>query len=243
MQFLRGGIGPVILGAAVFIAIGFAAVAPNPGGSVVVTNSVTATIQYVDTPVTQRVDNYSTTITAKLNNQVVFSQTYPAQYSDPTVQNAVAQADAVLSGSGAAFGAPVLATTNTALQSSVTVPPTTTITCQQAFNGSGVVAFATGVTTVTTTNTFGPDTIGVGQCRSDTFTILSGQLDINVNTDFVYNVPRNIVTTNTFLTTQTYNITGTTTAPPPTPIPPSWTLLALGACWIGFSQMRARRRA
>src|ERR1039457_3650023 len=58
-------------------------------------------------------------------------------------------------------------------------------------------------------DTFGPATVMVGDCQSDTFTILSGQLDINVNTDIVYAIPRNVVTTNTYLTTQVYVISGT----------------------------------
>jgi hypothetical protein len=204
-----------------------AGVAPNPGGSVVVTNSTTATIGYVDTPVTQRVDFYSTTLLALLNGNQVFSQTFLLPFGDAAVQAAIAQADAILAGGGATFGAPFLFSNMSALQSSVTTPPPTS-TCLIE-SSIPLNSHATGATAVTTTNTFGPAVVMVGECQSDIFTVLSGQLDINVNTDFVYAVPRNIVTTNTFLTTQTYEITGTTpNSSVPEPATSGLLLLGLG---------------
>ncbi len=56
-------------------------IAPNPGGSIVVTNSTTSSYIYVDTPVTDRVDNYSTTVLALLNGNQVFSETFSAPFS------------------------------------------------------------------------------------------------------------------------------------------------------------------
>jgi PEP-CTERM motif len=204
-----------------------AGVAPNPGGPVVVTNSTSATISYIDTPVTQRVDFYSTTLLALLNGNQVFSQTFLLPFGDAAVQAAIAQADAILAGGGASFGAPFLFSNMSALQSSVTAsPPTSTCLIESSIP---LNSHATGVTTVTTTNTFGPNTVMVGECQSDTFSVLSTQLDININTDFVYAVPRNIVTTNTFLTTQTYEITGTTpNSSVPEPATSGLLLLGLG---------------
>lgn len=85
---------------------GGAPVAPNPGGSVVTTNSTTSyTVGFADTPVTQRIDQYSTTIEAILNGgSTVFSQTFSLPFGDSTVQAAVAQADAILAGDGASVG-------------------------------------------------------------------------------------------------------------------------------------------
>jgi probable HAF family extracellular repeat protein len=180
-------------------------VAPNPGGSVVVTNSTSATIQYVQTPVTQMADNYSTTITAKLNGSVVFSQTYAVAYSDSSVQNAVAQADAVLHGDGATYGSPLLTANSSTLQSSVTVTPPP-VTCDQVFAGAGS---PTGVVTNTTSVFFGPATIKVGDCQDEIFNVMPGQEDINVNTDTTFAVSQNVVTTNTYLVTQVYEIDGT----------------------------------
>jgi hypothetical protein len=212
-------------------------VVPNPGGEQVITNSTTATIQYVDTPVTQTVNNYSTTITAKVNGSVVFSQTYSAPYSDPSVQQAITQADAVLHGDGATYGTPQLASTSTVLQNTATVTPPP-VTCDQAFGGAGV---ATGATTQSTTVTFGPATINVGQCQDDIFIILSGQEDINVNTDTTFNVAQNLVTTNTYLTTQTYTISGTSSAvPAPALSPLLLVVLGVGLCVIVLRQLRYR---
>ena len=58
----------------------------------VITNSTSSsTSGYVDTPVTQRVDQYSTTIEAILNGgSTVYDQTFSAPYSDPSVQAAIA---------------------------------------------------------------------------------------------------------------------------------------------------------
>src|ERR1039457_3083841 len=156
--------------------LAYGGVAPNPGGSTVTTNSTSATIGYVDTPVTQRVDLYSTTVVALQNGSQVFAQSFSVPFTDAAGQAAIVQANGILSGRGATFGAPALTTNTSVLQSSVITPPPTS-TC------------------------LSPGT--------NTVTVLSGQLDININTDIVFAVPRNVVTTNTFLTTQTYLITGT----------------------------------
>ena len=171
--------------------LAYGAVAPNPGGTVVTTNSTSATIGYVDTPVTQRVDLYSTTVVALQNGSQVFSQSFSVPFTDAAVQAAIVQANGILSGRGATFGAPALTTNTSVLQSSVITPPPTS-TCLSPGTNT-----ATGATTVTTVDTFGPATVAVGDCQSDTFTVLSGQLDININTDIVFAVPRNVVTTNT----------------------------------------------
>ena len=206
-----------------------AAIFPNPGGPVVVTNSTTETITYINTTVTQRVDAFSTTLRGLVNGSPVFSQTYSSPFSDPVVQAAVIQADSVLSGAGASFGGPKLIASSSLLQSSLTTPPPT-FSCIQLTGGPPGTTVV-GATVDTPVNTFGPNTIAVSTCSLDTFVINSGQLDINVNTNLVYAVPRNIVTTNTFLTTQSYDILGTTSAPAgvPEPSPAALVFLGLGA--------------
>lgn len=211
-------------------AAGFAAraqadpiVYPNPGGPVVDTNSTTTSYVYVDTPVTDSVDNYSTTLLALLNGNQVFSETFSAPFSDSTVQAAISQADSILSGDSASFGSPALISNTSVLQSSVTTPPPT----YSCATGPAPGQSATGVTTQTITVNYGPATIMVGDCQSEIFDVLVGQEDINTNTDTQYSVPVTVVTTNTYLDTQTYEIVGITAASP-VPEPGTWMLLLLG---------------
>jgi hypothetical protein len=219
--------------------LAYGGIAPNPGGAVVTTNSTSATIGYVDTPVTQRVDLYSTTVVALQNGSQVFSQSFSAPFSNAAVQAAIVQADGILSGRGATFGAPALTSNNSVLQSSVTAPPPT-YTCLQAES----IGTLTGVQTVAGTTTFGPATINVGDCQSDTFTVLVGQEDVNVNTDNGLAVARNVVTTNTFLTTQTYVITGTGgTAAVGAPALSGWGLAGLALLLAAAGTLLLQRRS
>jgi hypothetical protein len=153
----------------------------------------------------------------------VFQQTYAVAFSDPAVQAAVSTADAILTGDGASPSAPAQTSTSTVLQSS------------QVSNGPIVQSTqATGNTTVTDVVTFGPATIMVGDNQSDTFTVLAGQEDTNVNTDTEYYAYQNVTTTNTYLTTQTYTISGTAAAVSATPAPASWLLLLTGLAVAGL---------
>ena len=224
-------------------------IAPNPGGSVVVTNSTTNETTFVDTPVTERIDQYSTELSAILNGGLtVFQQTFALPFSDPTVQAAVLQADAVLAGDGATFGNPFLTSSSTALQSSIlsfvqTNPtpggppcvitnPSLTVqvtTCQDV------------IYTVATIDTFGPAIILVGDNQSEEFDVLAGQLDLNVNTDTASTIDRNAITTNTFLTSQFFEIDGTTSAPPVS-VPEAGTGSILIAGLAGLFFLRRRRQ-
>jgi hypothetical protein len=175
-------------------------IAFNPGGQEVITNSTTSTFVDVNTPSTQTVSQFSTTIDATLNGGAsVFDQTFALQFSDPTVQAAVTEADAILTADKATFGAPVPTSNTTALESSLITDVTGT-------------PVADGNTKVTDTITFGPATIDVGPNQSELFIIAAGQEDINVNTNGEFDVPVSVLTTNTDLTTQDYLINGTATA-------------------------------
>ncbi|HEY1221009.1 MAG TPA: hypothetical protein VGF03_18850 [Bryobacteraceae bacterium] len=204
--------------------------APNPGGKTVVTNSTSSTYVAQDTPVSQQVNRYSTTLKAILNgSQNVYQQTFAVAFTDPAVQAAVTAADAILTGDNATFGAPAQTSTSTVLQSS-----------QLSYVLTGDTA-ATGNITTTTTDTFGPAAILVGDNQTEVFIVLSGQLDINVNTNIEYYAARNDVTTNTYLTTQSYTISGSATAPA-TPAPASWLLLVIGLGVAGLLTWLRRLR-
>jgi hypothetical protein len=213
-------------------------VAPNPGGSFVTTNSTTATITYADTAVTDTVDDYSTTLLALVNGSQVSSVTLLAPYSDPTVAAAIATADGILTGDGATFGSPSLLSSTSVLQSSVVTPPSESYTCETAeATGS---TYITGYT-VTTPGIFGPATITVGDCNSESFFVLAGQLDINVNTNNAFTIPVETVTTDTYLDSATYEIAGTTeVAPGVTPEPASVELVLSG---LGAIACGLRKRA
>ncbi len=174
-------------------------IATNPGTALVVTNSTQSTFVNVDTPSTQTVNQFSTTIDATLNGGAsVFDQTFALQFSDPTVQAAVTEADAILTADKATFGAPVPTSNITALESSLI----TDVTGTPVLDGNQIV---------TTTTTFGPATIFVGENQSEIFNVIAGQTDINVNANNEFDVPVSVITTNTDLTTQDYLINGATT--------------------------------
>ena len=171
--------------------------APDPGGETVITNSTTSNYVAHDTPVTQQVNQYATTLKATVNGQTVFEQTYAGAFSDPAVQAAVSAADAILTADRATPGAPVQTASSSALQGS-----------QSSYVLTGDTT-ATGTPTVTDTYIFGPVAIPVGANQSEVFLVLAGQEDINVNTNTEYFADRDVVTTDTYLTTQTYTIQGT----------------------------------
>jgi hypothetical protein len=216
-------------------------VAPNPGGPTVITNSTSATFSYADTLVTDNVDDYSTTLLALLNGSQVSSVTLLAPYSDPTVAAAIATADGILTGDGATFGSPSLLSSTSVLQSSVITPPSESLTCLGVGSGGTLPTGTTAAATVTSTGTFGPATITVGECNSESFTILAGQLDINVNTNNGFTIPVETVTTDTYLDSATYEIAGTTeVAPGVTPEPASVELVLSG---LGAIACGLRKRA
>ncbi len=185
-------------------------IAFNPGlnpTSVLVTASQTYSYIAQDTLVTQTVNQYSTTLIAKLNGGQILSETFGAQFSDPSVQAAILSADALLTGDGASFGAPSLISgaTNatgsevsylqTGRQATGTLVPTVT----EIFGPVAVVGCSGGC----------PFSFGVLAFPGLTL-VLPGQLNINDNADIQFAIDRTVTTTNTFLTTQTYEIDGTT---------------------------------
>jgi hypothetical protein len=216
----------------------------NPGGTVVDTASYTNDPTYVNTPVTASVNQYQTTLTALLNGgTTVFQETFFAPFSDPSVQSAILVADALLTSDGATFGSPLLTSNSTTLQSSVlsyvqtspvlaltSLPPCLPII---GLGTAGICSGVTATATLSTIDTFGPANIMTGLGLSDEFVVLSGQLDINLNYDFTYNVVQNAVTTNTYLTTQSYDIDGATSASS-VPEPGTWRLTGCALVLLAF---------
>lgn len=204
---------------------------------------------FVNTPLSQIVNDYQTTITAVLNGgATVYQQTFSAPFNAVPVQNAIAIADALLSGDGATLGAPFQTSNSTALVSSVTsdVPTSPTLDLPTLFGCNPTISNYTetcdGVSVTSTYDsssavyTFGPVTIMTGAGNTDEYAIPAGQEDINVNDDYTYVVNQNAVTTNTYLTTQSYEIDGTTNTGS---VPEPGTLGLLG-CALAVLALRRR---
>jgi hypothetical protein len=207
----------------------------SPPDGVFTSNAFTYSYVAMDTPLTQQVNQYSTTLIATLNGSHVFSETFGAPFSNPTVQAAVLLADALLNGDGATFGSPFLASGSTSLAGS-----------QLSYLQTGEQN--TGTVQETTTELFGPNfiigcTVAAENCLDfgdqlfpALMFIQPGQLDINLRTNIEVAIDRNVVTTNTFLTTQTYEIDGTNETSA-VPEPATWGLMLTGALAIGIEKI------
>jgi len=188
-----------ILGAGVLLAPGVVLAEQT---SPTVTTTFSSQSVYTDaiTPVTDEVDDYLTTINAQLaNGTQVFTETNPAPLSDSTVQAAIGAADAVLTSDGEVFSAPTLESTETALQSSTL----TYVDGTPIFDSFSVAS----------TVYVGPQTIYVGANQTQEFVVLAGTTDVDTLGTYDYTLPVSAVTTDTYLTTQSYLITGSVPEP------------------------------
>jgi hypothetical protein len=168
---------------------------------------------------------------ATLNGSQVFSQTLDAPFSDPSVQAALSTADGILSADGASFGAPFLASGNTSLLGS------DLSYVQTGETPTGNVSFGQTVT-------FGPAfaivTCFTASCNYAVVFIEPSVSDDIVTTVAEFAIDRNVVTTNTFLTTQTYEIDGTTETNA-VPEPATWGLMLTGMAAIAIGRIRRSR--
>ena len=189
----------------------------NPNAQTVITFSYTNEPTFSNTQLNVTVSQYRTTLTALLNGgTTVFQQTFSAPFSDPSVQNAISQADALLASDGATFSSPALTATSTALQSSALayVPAgpapalSTLIGCGIALGATEACSGVVVTNNSSSKDTFGPATVMIGPTYSDQFVVPTGQLNINTNQNFTYVVDQDAITTNTYVTAQTYVIQG-----------------------------------
>ncbi len=233
------------------------AYAQGPG-----TNTVTATCS-TDThstitvlpTVLVRSDQFLTRVTAHLGaNPNLYDQTFPAPFSDPSVQAAIATATTDLQGAGAvAIQGPNLLSTQTNLTGSVTVN-------QDTIDHSTV--------TVTTTQYVGPQCLGVGNrdtaqsvpcppaacggsppassspCFGTPFPIVPGGVDFDtlIHTEiFVNRVPTQ---TDTYLTQAHYDLDGELSIQQvPVPALGAGGLAALGGLLAAAALIALRARA
>ncbi len=170
--------------------------AGSDGGGVTTFTVTTKTI-IETTQNTQNFDTFLTRITARLNGgSPVYDQSFNAPFTDPSVQAAVAQARAALP--NATISGPTLASTNRTLAN----------TSQQSIDGATTSESIVG-------NIIGPATMSFGDDGAQNFFVANGSNNIDV---FTANItPRTITTTNTYLTSETYTLEGSTTpVTPPT---------------------------
>jgi hypothetical protein len=212
----------------------------NQQGSVAVTSYAISSFVYQDTPVNQRLDQYSTTLLVTLNGtQTILNQTFDLPFSDPAVQLALQQAQAALAASLATFGSPILTSSSTTLQNS----QNSTVVTGSVLDGKQ---------TVTTETTFGPAIVDVSNDADPPTAYSSGspawvyvlpnQSNINIVIDNEYLMSRNLVTTDTYLTSQTYDLNGLAgSSSSSVPEPASAGLLAAGL--LSLAIIRAKRRS
>ena len=168
------------------------------------------------TSVTQRVDQFSTRLIGRIaGGAIVFDQTFTNAYSNSVVQNALVQATNALTGAGAAtITGPTVLTNMQALTNSVTVQTGQT-------NSSQIVGY---------NETIGPATILIGDFgivqsyvlsndyaivtgsftgNPQSFDVLAGTSDIDFRTLTLVDRFQTNTTTDTYLTTQIYELIGT----------------------------------
>ena len=230
------------------------------------TSQATAEIDtYGTTSVTQQVNTYQVELKARMQGGAyLFDQTYNVAYTDPSFAAHITQAKGVLTGAGAvSFGGPTQLSSTQSLVSSVTntvqngtqltgtqtsvytyIAPTTgplTIytgnrgICQSYSFPQNAPPQLTGCSLPGTPFTFGPSFIQNGF----TYTFFNTQtLTVNLVT-----IGQIATTTNTYLTSQVYEIDGFPTGATATPVPASLvlTLLGLAGCALYLVCRRTAR--
>ncbi len=208
------------------------------------TNSSTFSEQVQTTNLTQRVDLFSTELRARLQGgPLLLDQTFAAPLGDPVVQTALTSAQQLLTTQGAkGFIGPALLSNNTALTSSNTI-------------AGAPIQIATPQVSSTTRLLLGPATIqigDIGRCQGVDassvpfgcdpnagilFAVPAGTENFNTNTHTLRSLGVTNTTTNTFLTSQVYELDGTTaSAPASIPEPGTFASVALtlAVLWLGF---------
>jgi hypothetical protein len=186
-------------------------------GATTYTTDYYKTTTFQDTDSSQTVNDYQVTIEAILGgNNTVYDQTFDVPFTDATVQSGVLAAQAALLGQGAgAITGPTLTSNVTAMENSST---NTVVTGSHVAVSSSqnIVTHYTAPAEVTLHELAHPGDITDPLVTKLFGPILGGQ-DINTSMAIVDTIDRNVITTDTFLTTQVYTLTANVAATNVTP--------------------------
>lgn len=200
--------------------------APGTGGTSFTTTAVNV---FAVTNNTVDVETFLTQITARLNGGApLYDQSFPAALADSTVQAGITQArNAIM-----AAASP---------QAATITGPSRLSTARTILNTATATSDGTPVGPVLlTTTTVGPANILVGDNAAVTYCVFGGNINIDVKS--TYTIPRTVTTTNTYRTTESYLIAGSSNGAAPVPVPPSVVLGLTGLLGAGLHEIRRRRR-
>ena len=233
-------------------------VGPNPApnaGNTTFSVSTTCSEQVVTTNLTQRVDLFSTELRVRqLGGPLLLDQTFAAAFTDPVVQSALMNAQQLLATQGATgfFGPTLLSNISTLSGSTLSSRFIQTAAPQNFVTGSTTVG---GGSVVGQNQTAIVRTGDIGQCQGvnaftgipfgcdpttgSPLTVVVGTVDFHANSHTLYSIGVTNTTTNTFLTSQSYELDGTRG---PANIPEPGTLAPMGLAIAGLWSLRLRIR-
>ena len=202
------------------------------------------------TSTTAEANNYLTRLTARIGTAgpLLYDQSFNAQLADATVQAAIQQARAQLTNAGAtSIAGPNLQSNSRTLTGTTLSTVTNSTQTTQDLGSEFVIGPGTAITGDRGLCTGLTGVVGsrlpTGCPGGTPVFIPGGSSNTNINTNTQSDIFQTVTTTSTFLTSQTYELTGTAApVPPATPAPPSFWLALTGGAAAGLSALGKRFR-